>query len=81
MFRRSDIVVDHAIQLIPGHQETLVVQREAGTLPCTVLDVVGFIQHQYLACQVDLHLVKRGSKRAEVEELKRSSYALILKVI
>lgn len=75
MFRRSDVVVDHAIQLIPGHQETLVVQCEAGTLPCTVLNVVGFIQHQDLACQVDLHLVKRGSE-GEGEELRKQQLCI-----
>ncbi|TNN63686.1 hypothetical protein EYF80_026104 [Liparis tanakae] len=36
--------------------QTVVVQSVAGTLPGTVLNVVGFVQHHDLAFQVDLHL-------------------------
>lgn len=52
----SDVVSDHALQLVPRRQETVVVYGEAGALSCTVLNVVGFIQHQDLAWQVDIHL-------------------------
>lgn len=49
MLGGSDAVLDHAVQLVLGGQQTVVVHRAAGALPGTVLDVVGFIQHQDLA--------------------------------
>lgn len=58
VFVWSDAVSDHAFELIPGWQQTVIVQGEAGTLSRTVLNVVGFIQHQDLAWQVDIHLEK-----------------------
>lgn len=59
VFGLSDVVFDHALQLIPGWQETVIAYAEAGTLSCTVLNVVGLIQHQDLAWQVDIHLEKK----------------------
>lgn len=52
----SDLVLDHALQLVPRRQETVVVYGEAGALSGTVLNVVGLIQHQDLAREVDIHL-------------------------
>lgn len=62
MFGFSDVVFDHALQLIPAQQQTVMVQCVAGTLSCTVLDVVSLIQNQDLSGQVDFHLVQTNSK-------------------
>lgn len=58
VFGSPDVVADHAVKLILGHHQIVVVYSVAGTFPCTVLNVMGLIQYQDLACQVDLHLVK-----------------------
>lgn len=58
MFGASDVDFDHPIQLVPARQQTVVVQSEAGTLPRTVFNVVGLVQHQDLAGQVDIQLIQ-----------------------
>lgn len=60
------VVRDHAVQLVLGQIQEVVVQGVAGGFPGAVLDVVGLVQHHNLARQVDLQLVERG--RAEVKD-------------
>lgn len=54
----SNVAVDHAIQVIYGCLQSVVIYSETGALSRTVFNVVGLVQNQDLACQVDLHLVK-----------------------
>lgn len=71
MVGASDVMGHHAVQLLPGRQQLGFVQGVAGTLPGTVLYVVGLIQNHDLTLQVDLHLQGR---RGEGEEEERGKY-------
>ena len=63
MVFRSDALVVHAVQLLYGLGQVVLVQGEAGTLPGTVLYVVGFVQHHNLASEVDFQLRNRQRNR------------------
>lgn len=58
MFGSPDVVLDQALQVVPGGQQTVVVHSVAGAFSCTVLNVVSLIQHHNLVFQVNVHLVK-----------------------
>lgn len=60
VFGSPDVILDQALQVVPGGQQTVVVYSAAGALSCTVLNVVGLIQHHNLVFQADVHLVKNG---------------------
>lgn len=66
VFVWSDAVSDHAFELFPGQQQTVVVQGEAGALSRTVLNIMGFIQHEDLARQVDIHLEKTQNVKSHL---------------
>lgn len=55
-----DAVVDHEIELLPGSLELALGHSVAHRLPSAVLDVVGFIQNDYLAFELNVHLKKKA---------------------
>lgn len=48
MMLLPDVVADHEIELLSGSSELALSNPEAHGLPSTVLNVVGFIQNDYL---------------------------------
>lgn len=74
MHGASNVAFDHAIQVIYGPLQSVVIYSEAGALPRTVFNVVGLVQNQDLARQVDLHLVKVQIKTDRCLCLELSSW-------